>query len=601
VSSKVHIVCSSFEGSRILPRMARMLRDHLGWTLSSEPDPTADLNYAFPYLELRHKHDLPMISLFTHREDTAPKKVTFWDRQAARSRLRICWTPMYEEDLKQHGLTRRILPPLDRDFFAPVSCASARSRYSAKLAVGVSGFVYGGGRKGEGLVEEVLHTKTGKQFAWNAIGRGWPVPTHGVPYQKLAEWYSSLDIYFCPSLIEGIPYGPLEALACGIPVVIPRHVGLLDDLPDVPGIVRYDAGDAESATQAFAELAGSLETVRRDELRTVTEPYTIEGWIKGHVEAVNSLETTATVSPTARKSRRGIYVVAYGDKARECARRLIKSVHQHMPGIPVAVASEMPLQEADLYVTHPDADLGGRIVKTKMYELTPASWEEVLYLDADTELIADVSFLFDALSDGWELVLTKDQDDYDLIYSLWRRDSGENRLGREAIGSSRALQLAGGVIGFRRTKATERFFSEWVREWFKLGRRDQGALIRALYTTPVRMLVLGCHWNSFGGIFEGETAGILHHRGGPARRLRGWRAGRLDDPYGMRDTTRLQSYWESGKAPHRRSSLKDAGKDKRSSYWGVTGLPKTVPQLVPANPRKSRLKKDARADCQPGH
>ena len=570
--------------------MARMLSEGLGWTISDQPDPKA-LNYALPYLEIRDKHSLPMISLFSHLEDTVPVKAKIWEAQATRSLLRICWTPMYEENLAQYGPTVRINPPLDRDVFAPVPDVTKRNKYHPKLVVGVSGFVYGGGRKGEALVGGVSQSDVGQKFDWNAIGRGWPVPTRGLKWRQLATWYSSLDIYFCPSLVEGIPYGPLEALACGTPIIIPRHVGMMDDLPDMPGIVRYDVGDEESAKQALAELADSMESVRPDDLRAVTEPYTIEGWVSGHAEAIEELETTVELpqqygdSPEALESKRGIYVVAYGEPARKCSVRLIESIRKYLPGIPVAVASDRPVEEADLFVPHPDSDLGGRIAKTKMYEMTPPAWEEILYLDADTELVADVSFLFDALSEGWELVLTKDQDDYDIIFHLWRRDSGEDELGRAALGSDRALQLAGGVMAFRRTAATEQFFSEWVREWDKLGRRDQGALIRALYANPVQMLVLGCHWNSFTGIFKGETAGILHHRGGPARRARGWRGGRLDDAAAMAAAgrPRRETYWGSGTPPARQSPLKKTIHDKRAAYWD-----RSQPAGSPYHARRNR-------------
>lgn len=239
-------------------------------------------------------------------------------------------------------------------------------------------------------------------------------------------------------------------------------------------------------------------------------------------------------------SERGIYVVAYGDPARRCAERLIESVHRYMPGVPVAVASDSALEAADVSIVHADLDLGGRSVKTLMWDLAPAEWQQVLYLDADTELVADISFLFDALSAGWEMVITKDIDQYDCIHSLWRRDSEEHRLGWDALGSDCALQLAGGVVAFRRTPATRRFLQRWHEEWKVLARRDQGALLRAIYAQPVRMLVLGSEWNSFVGLCNKETACILHHRGGPARRVAGWREGRLDDRHQWRHLVRGQ-------------------------------------------------------------
>ncbi|KKN41046.1 hypothetical protein LCGC14_0727340 [marine sediment metagenome] len=571
---KVHIVCAHHTSGRILPRLALALASELGWSIASVPDPRA-LNYAFPYLELRSAHKLTMAGFFTHREDNAPLKVKIWNAQAARCELRMVLGPLDMADLQAHGPTYRAIPPLDRDLFTP----SASSLTLAKEPrAGVSGFVTNGGRKGEKLLTELVRSDTGQQYTWDAVGRGWPVTTRILPFPQLAAWYNSLDVYFCPSLIEGVPYGPLEALACGVPVVIPRGVGLLDELPDIPGIVRYERGDAVDAARAFTELRETYGSVRRDDLRAATEPYTIEAWVQCHVDAFSTLDGVddfaASYRPywneppllegrsleglalevEAREKKRGIYVVAYGAPARKCARQLIGSIRKYMPNIPVAVASGTPLDEADVHITYPDADLGGRAAKTKMFDLAPKEWSEVLYLDADIELTADISFLLDAVegADGWDVALTKDQDDYDLIYSLWRRDSTELALGRAALGSSRALQLAGGVIAFRRNQRTKAFFHDWYAEWFRMARRDQGALIRSMYKQPVKLLVLGNEWNSHVGMFTGKTAGVLHHRGGPARRRVAWKLGRLDDPRNMPEMnppeqSRHQSYWAPGK------------------------------------------------------
>jgi len=552
----VHIVSSEVPGERerILPRLARLLASATGWTAGPQWSDSADLNYALPYLEARRwPANRQYAAYFTHREDDVRAKVQWWGEQAENAALRITSAQQYVPELAAHGPTCVIAPPLDRDFFSP------RERPANTLArVGVSGFSYaakGTQRKGEHLLREALKTNVAKLFDWTAIGRGWaPLKTKQIEHSDLPAWYASLDLYVCSSLIEGVPYGPLEALACGVPVVIPRGVGLLDELPNMLGIFRYERGNiasmCEALTCAEAEVQHGHPCIDRDALRAATERFTEESWINGHMEAFATLEVPApglarelaaagitAAAPLdvpavrgAVPSAAGIFIVAYGTPARRCAEKLIASIRLHMPGIPVAVASERPLEGADVQISHPDADLGGRTAKTKMYELAPAEWERVLYLDADIELTASISFLFDALVAGWEMVCTKDVDGYDLVHSLFRRDSREHELGWAALGSDRALQLAGGVVAFRRTENTERFFAAWYEEWHRLARRDQGALIRAMYAHPVRLLVLGNEWNSFAGIFKGQSAGILHHRGGPARRVHRWDQGRLDDP-----------------------------------------------------------------------
>ena len=527
----VNIVMSVPERTRILPRLAHMLGDGLGWTVSGAPDPDADVNYYFPYLELRKGEPVGLsAALFTHREDG--QRGDIWDRHAAQVDLRITWADQYAKRLAPYGPTAALTPPLDRQHFRPAAGQATRSR----LIAGVSGYTYGSGRKGERLIKDVLQTPEGQTCEWRAVGRGWPLPTHRVTYDQLPDFYRSLDLYVCPSLVEGIPYGPLEALACGVPVVIPRGVGILDGLPDLPGIARYDCGDVQDMARAIGALRSAIQegVTDREALRAATEPYTVEGWVRGHVSAFERYipgEERLARAERASNAEHGIYIVAFGEAARECAGELIASIRTHMPDTPVAVASDRPVPAADLFVSAPDADLGGRTAKTRMWDLAPASWQYVLYLDADTLLTAPVPFLFDALRDGWELVCTKDVQNYELIHSLWRRDNQEHALGWEAIGSDRALQLAGGVFGFRRCENTAAFLPAWFAEWDRLARRDQGALLRALYAHPCRILVLGNEWNTFdGGICKETTEGIIHRRGGPARRRSGWPRGRLDEP-----------------------------------------------------------------------
>ena len=392
----VHIVCSMLETDRILPRLAHGPATATGWTVGPIADPEAGLNYYFPYLELRKAAPIgPSAALFTHREDTLQGKVAVWKKHAAAVDFRITWAKQYADDLEQYGQTVRLTPPLDRDLFCP-----AKQPNNRLLVVGVSGYVYSGGRKGETLLKAVLGTPAAQSLEWRAVGRGWPIKTATIAFGGLPAFYQGLDLYVCPSLVEGIPYGPLEALACGIPIVIPTGVGILDELEDVVGVTRYEAGNAQAFAAAIEAAVDSIrgvgDRIDREKLRDLTARFTLDGWVEGHLEAFGEQSERST---HARQSDHGIFVVAYGEPARDCAENLIASIRQHMPDTPVAVASDRPLSAADIYVASPDEDLGGRAAKTKMWNNAPAEWEYVLYLDADTELTAPIPFLFDALRD----------------------------------------------------------------------------------------------------------------------------------------------------------------------------------------------------------
>jgi len=48
---RVNVVCRNLNDDRVIPRFARYLRDHLGWTLTAAPNPRADVVYLSGYFE----------------------------------------------------------------------------------------------------------------------------------------------------------------------------------------------------------------------------------------------------------------------------------------------------------------------------------------------------------------------------------------------------------------------------------------------------------------------------------------------------------------------------------------------------------------------
>lgn len=544
MAPRIHIVCQNPNDDRVIPRFARLLRDHLGWTLGAAPDPAADIIYLLAYFEasrMRPWPDGPVAAYFTHREEEPPgnAKAKLYDQIAARVQLRVAMCRLYGEPLSKYGPTAIPPLPVERDRF------TISSRKTGKTPiVGFSGYTYTNHRKGEDLVRGILNSKVAKRVEWRASGRGWPVPTKRYSWAEMPEFYHGLDVLVCPSRVEGGPMPVLEALSCGVSVVIPRGVGILDEIPDTVGIYRYERGDLASLLVALDQAAFPGEPVDREALRDSVSEHSVEAFVEEHRAAFGEAFDTRDASvyemvpevdspliESKKSETRGIYCVAFGTPARESALKLMESIRRRMPDIPIALCAASPIGPEDLLIEQPDSDVGGRRAKLKAYELTPPEWRAVLYLDADTEVVAPIYQYFEWIEDGWEFVICKDPHLMDTMVSFERKNNKQElRHINDTIKTLHALQINGGVWAFGRNERVERFFQRWQAEYETHLQRDQGALVRALYADPLKVMWLGNEWNTFPKYEKGITTAGLMHYPGQARRWRGMIPGRIDSP-----------------------------------------------------------------------
>ncbi len=108
---------------------------------------------------------------------------------------------------------------------------------------------------GKGWLYDAIFAKT------EALGLGDRVRFVGfIDNQELPLWYAAATVFTLPSLYEGFGMGPLEAMACGTPVVTSTS----SSLPEVVG----DAGLTVPATDADALAAALLRVLNDAELRT---------------------------------------------------------------------------------------------------------------------------------------------------------------------------------------------------------------------------------------------------------------------------------------------------------------------------------------------
>ncbi len=288
---RVNVICRNWQADRVLPRFARYLADGLGWTLTPAPV-EADIHYLMGYFESQVCPSWPrgpVVSLFTHREEQPaghPKAVLF-DAIARKVDLRVAMARQYTAFLEAFGPTIQPPLPVERDRFV----IHARPPFGARrTVVGLSGFTYGNHRKGEDLIAQLLKDRTMRDsLDWRACGRGWPVPTRAYSWKDMPQFYAGLDVLVCASRVEGGPMPVLEALSCGVSVVIPAGVGMLDELPQTPGIYRYARGDVESLAASLSTAACLAGNQDRDALRATTERYSVEAWCRAHAEAFEKL------------------------------------------------------------------------------------------------------------------------------------------------------------------------------------------------------------------------------------------------------------------------------------------------------------------------
>ncbi len=293
----VHIVCQRPEAPRILPKLARYLADDLGWTISPRPDDGATVNYLFNYgdgwLRYRWYDKTPLAAFYTHYEP-GTGKAQLWDESATFVALRICNNEEAARLVRPTGETVRVTAPIEREHFTPGRRAALERRGPRKRPViGVNGWCDGKtARKGEHLLAELLGLGWNRLATWRASGRGWPVETKTYTWNEMPDFYRGLDYLLCTSLYDAGPAGPLEALCCGIPVIVPSGVGLCDELPEGPGVYHYARGDVAEMSRALHRAMEDPRPRAPEALRRLTEGYTRERWSADHREAFRRMGWT---------------------------------------------------------------------------------------------------------------------------------------------------------------------------------------------------------------------------------------------------------------------------------------------------------------------
>ncbi|TMV06939.1 glycosyltransferase family 4 protein [Ruegeria sediminis] len=84
-----------------------------------------------------------------------------------------------------------------------------------------------------------------------------------VTVDRIAEWYQVLDLFVAPQRWEGFGLTPLEAMACGVPVVA-TDVGAFSEIVTDPSLGRVvPPDDIPALTEAAAEMLGDRDSLLR--------------------------------------------------------------------------------------------------------------------------------------------------------------------------------------------------------------------------------------------------------------------------------------------------------------------------------------------------
>jgi hypothetical protein len=179
--------------------------------------------------------------------------------------------------------------------------------------------------------------------------------------------------------------------------------------------------------------------------------------------------------------------------ALNCAR----SIRESNPGLTTVLITNIPIDPAsvadrfDRVVLRDEPADRNRLVKTSILEHTTSA--EVLYVDADSEVVGDLGPAF-RLLDRFDVVLRMIASPVNKPFEL-----------APGVPGGVFPHLHGGMFLLRDDAPARGFLANWQRRMLESGlSRDQPALARTVYDLPeLRLIVLNAVWSA--DEFEAET------------------------------------------------------------------------------------------------
>lgn len=281
---QVRVLVKRPNSGKIVPRLGRgLVSGQPSYSIGRNPDQSADINYGMCYLQglAPKKYKTFTGAWFSHYNEKSAKSRR-WRKLAKEYDICTTCADQYMELLKTQtrALVCKVTPYVDHSRFTI-------GKKVTKPIVGLAGYVTEGNRKGLHLVKALSNSKLSNDIDFRVVGRGWPVKHRHVTGGNMPRFFRSLQIYLCTSLIEGIPIPPLEALACGVKLVIPKGVGMLDEFGEQEGVRYFKAGNFESMSEAIKKCLDDEHDQQK--LRKISNNYTLKHWQDSHRAAFRKL------------------------------------------------------------------------------------------------------------------------------------------------------------------------------------------------------------------------------------------------------------------------------------------------------------------------
>ena len=200
---------------------------------------------------------------------------------------------------------------------------------------------------------------------------------------------------------------------------------------------------------------------------------------------------------------RGAVYIAIGDKAVEEARMSSRTLKQFND------INDTQIEFINLYPICIPSGKGNAIdsrwAKINLDKLT--TYDQFVYLDADTRIRGSLQHGFDILDDGWEMAITaSDNQERDWCWHVGEDECNQTMLDY----CCQPVQLQAGVMFVRKCENIHRLFEVWREEWLRWQDQDQAALLRALKRAPVKLWILGKDYN--GGRLVSHLYGKLRNK-----------------------------------------------------------------------------------------